>query len=255
MTHQTAPATPVRRVVVVGGTGGVGEGIVRAYLRAGAEVVVPTRNLDKGERLRDLMGEIDTSRLILIEADYTTFDGAEALAERVAAEHGPIDDVVASIGGWWMGKPIWAIDETDWRRAFVGLATAHVASVRAFVPRLTGRGSYTLILGGSATTPVPGSGIVSMEQAALLMMRSVLSAEAGDQRRIHSLVLGPVQTRTRHQVDPSWVSADGVGHVAVALSETEASAGSDITLRSAADVDNVLRILRGDQDTDEEGAR
>lgn len=232
-----------RRVVILGGTGGVGEGIVRAHLAAGADVIVPTRNESKGARLRELVCDELAGRLSIVVGDYSTFDGAHDVAETIVTTYGDIDDVIASIGGWWMGKPIWAIDEADWRRAFTGLATAHVAAVRAFLPRLRERGSYTLILGGSATTPVPGSGIVSMEQAALLMMRSVLTVEAGAQRRIHSLVLGPVQTRTRHQVDPTWVSADEVGMVSVALAGNLSASGGDIELRSSADVQTVLRSL------------
>jgi len=42
---------------------------------------------------------------------------------------------------------------------------------------------------------VPGSRLVGMEQAAVLMMPWVLAAEAGDRQRIHALVLGPVRTR------------------------------------------------------------
>jgi len=38
-----------RRVLIPGGTGGVGEGAVRAYLAAGADVVVPTRGQERAD--------------------------------------------------------------------------------------------------------------------------------------------------------------------------------------------------------------
>ena len=41
------------KVVVAGGTGGVGEGIVRAFLKQGAHVVVPSRSESKLEGLRE----------------------------------------------------------------------------------------------------------------------------------------------------------------------------------------------------------
>jgi len=50
-----------RRVLVPGGTGGVGEGIVRAYLDAGADVVVPTRSEARGAELRAALGTVGTS--------------------------------------------------------------------------------------------------------------------------------------------------------------------------------------------------
>jgi 3-oxoacyl-[acyl-carrier protein] reductase len=49
-----------RRVLVPGGTGGVGEGVVRAFLAAGADVVVPTRSDARGAELRQALGELGT---------------------------------------------------------------------------------------------------------------------------------------------------------------------------------------------------
>jgi len=81
---------------------------------------------------------------------------------------GGVDDVVAPIGGWWAGKQLWEIDESDWQDAFVQLATTHMAVARAALPRMKPEGAYSLIVGTSAFTPVPASGLESMEQAALL---------------------------------------------------------------------------------------
>lgn len=233
-----------RKVLIPGGTGAVGEGIVRAYLEAGATVIVPTRTEGKSERFRDVLGDLGQSeRLHFVVGDYASFTAAEDLARKVDARFGALDDVVATIGGWWAGKAIWQIDEQDWQKAFVGLATAHVAVLRAFFPSLPRSGAYTLILGGSAFTPVPGSGIVSMEQAALLMMRQVLELEAQDQSRIFALVLGPVATRMRHMVDPDWVQAKQVGEVAAALSANPAVDSREIRLRSQSDIAGALRAI------------
>src|SRR5271163_1933498 len=158
-----------RRVLIPGGTGAVGEGVVRRYLAAGADVVVPTRTQERAEEFRAVLGDNATDRLHLLINDYTTFAGAEQLAEEMERRLGGVDDVVAPIGGWWAGKRVWEIDEADWQSAFIDLATAHVAVVRAFLPRLKALGAYTLIVGVSASAPVPGSGLVSMEQAALMM--------------------------------------------------------------------------------------
>ncbi|MFI0237622.1 SDR family oxidoreductase [Streptomyces sp. NPDC016845] len=236
-----------RRVVVPGGTGAVGEGVVRSYLAAGADVVVPTRTRERAEEFRRVLGDAATDRLHLVVHDYTTFDGAEQLAQEMERTLGGVDDVVAPIGGWWAGKRLWEIDESDWQNAFVGLATAHMAVLRAFLPRLNARGAYTLIVGASALTPVPGSGLVSMEQAALLMMRQVVEAEVAGQQRVFALVLGPVRTRLVDSGDPDWVSADQVGAVAVAASAAVAEGGLEIRLRTQAEADEALAVLQGDQ--------
>ena len=221
-----------RRVLVPGGTGGVGEGIVRAYLDAGADVVVPTRSDDRGAELRAALGTLGASPLLHLPThDYTSFAGAEALGREMTERLGGIDDVVVPVGGWWQGGPLTGVSEQDWGSAFTGLATAHMAIARAIVPRLSGAGAYTVIVGQSAEFPVPGSGLVSMEQAAVLMMQRVLAAESPS-RRIHALVLGPVRTRFVDG-DPEWVSAAEVGAVVVDLSVGTAVSSRAVAVGSA----------------------
>ena len=215
MSDPLQPTLPGRRVLVPGGTGAVGEGIVRAYLRAGAEVVVPTRSLERSDEFLGLLGEDATEHLHVVVHDSTTFEGAEALVATMLDRLGAIDDVLAPIGGWWAGGPLVGIAEEDWRDAFVGLATTHLAIARAALPRMSGAGFYGVVVGQSAEFPVPGSGLVSMEQAAVLMMQRVLAAEG--EQAVHALVLGPVRTRTVAG-EPAWISADDIGAVAVGLS-------------------------------------
>jgi quinol monooxygenase YgiN len=89
--------------------------------------------------------------------------------------------------------------------------------------------------------------LVSMEQAALLMMRQVLQAEAAGRQRVFALVLGPVRTRLADSGDPDRVSADQVGTVAVAASAATAVGGREIRLRSRAEADQALALLRSAQ--------
>ncbi|MGK5684807.1 SDR family NAD(P)-dependent oxidoreductase [Actinoplanes sp. URMC 104] len=231
-----------RRVLIPGGSGAVGEGAVRAYLAAGADVVVPTRTEQRADEFRQLLGDAATDHLHLIAHDYSTFDGAESLAATMQDRLGGIDDVVAPIGGWWAGKQLWEIGEADWNTAFAGLATTHMAIARAVMPRLSGHGSYAIVVGESAFYPVPGSGLVSMEQAAVLMMQKVLAAEAGDSRRVHAFVLGPVRTRVVPG-EPTWVSADQIGAVAVALSNMPGEANREVLLRTSAEAEQILAAL------------
>lgn len=225
------PALADRRVVIPGGTGGVGEGVVRAWLRAGADVIVPTRSARHGDELRELVADEAAGTLHTIEARYGTFREADALAERIHDEFGAVTDVVASIGGWTSGQGLWDISGAEWTRYFTELTTSHVAVLRAFVPRLPERGSYSLVLGGSAYTPVPGSAVISMEQAALRMMGTVVGEEVRGRIGIHSLMMGPVDTRHRGYVDPDMISATEVGFVTVGYAAT-AAASNELVLRS-----------------------
>lgn len=218
----TMPDLSGHRVLVPGGTGAVGEGVVRAFLAAGAEVIVPTRSEARSIEFRALLGAVADEHLHLIVHDYSTFAGAEDLIQQVVHFRGGLDSVVAPIGGWWQGRTLTETTEDDWDAAFTGLATTHMAVLRAALPNLNDRGAYTIVVGDSATWPVPGSGLVSMEQAALLMMQRVAAAESGESRRVFSLVLGPVTTRHAE----GTVDARDVGEVTVAISAGSAPSDS-----------------------------
>ena len=235
-----------RRVLIPGGTGGVGEGAVRAYLAAGAQVAVPTRSQERAEEFRALLGKDATERLHLFEHDYTNFAGAEALVAAMADRLGGVDDVLAPIGGWWHGKRLWEIDEADWQGAFVGLATAHMAMVRAALPRMSQQGAYCIVVGESAHFPIPGSGLVSMEQTALLMMHQVLAAELQDAKRVFLLELGPVATRLVQAPDPAQVTSAQVGAVAVAASASR-QPGRHVRLLNRAQAEDALVSLAAAQ--------
>lgn len=241
-----APDLCGRHVLIPGGTGRVGEGAVRAFLASGADVVVPTRSQERADEFRHLLGIAATSRLHLVVHDYTTFAGAEELAATMEERLGSVDDVVAPIGGWWAGKRLWEIDESDWQDAFVRLATTHAAVLRAALPRMKADGAYSLIVGASASTPVPASGLVSMEQAALLMMQQVLAAELAGEKRVFALVLGPVLTRAADNGTLEWITADQVGAIAVAASAS-AVGGGEIRLRNQAEFIQALALLHGAQ--------
>jgi NAD(P)-dependent dehydrogenase (short-subunit alcohol dehydrogenase family) len=227
------------RVLIPGGTGAVGEGVVRRFLAAGADVVVPTRTQQRADEFGALLGAAATARLHLVVHDYTTFAGAEDLVVQTIENLGGIDHVVAPIGGWWAGKHLWQIDEADWQNAFVGLASTHMAVARAALPRMAASGSYSVILGGSATWPVPQSGLVSMEQAAIRMMHQVLVAELAEGPRVYSLVLGPVSTRSVAG-EAGWVTADQVGHLAVAAAAASTVGGREFSLRTAEEATTTL---------------
>lgn len=217
-----------RRVVVAGGTGDVGEGIVRAWLKTAAQVIVPSRSEGKVERFRQAISDLGSpANLHVVIGDYDGFEKATLMAKHIAADHGPVTDVVASIGGWWQGKPLWEVSEEEWQRYFVGMTTSHAATARAWSPLLPKTGSYQLILGGSAVEPVPGASIISMQQAALLMMRRVLSVEVGGRHRVAAQILGPVVTRARKHVDPEWVSNEEVGLVSAAIAADPAVTDAD----------------------------
>lgn len=202
--------------VIAGGTGTVGEGLVRAFLRAGATVVVPSRD---PERLAELSGWIDPALrggLVPLTGDIGDPDDAVRLRDEILARHGRIDAVVASLGGTWeAGTPTIDVSLETWDAYHRSNLRAHFVAARSFLPALADRpgSSYTLLGGLSAVRPIPHYSPVAINSAAQLMMAETLMIEMKRTRvRINEVLCGYVHTRARAAyAQPEWITADEVG--------------------------------------------
>ena len=195
--------------VVAGGTGRAGEPVVRALLARGATVVVPSRSPD---RLAALQDRNESDRLHGVVGDISDL----SLGKRLTS-FGPIDAVVASLGGWWEGAPLAELDAGTWRSIVDDNLTSHFLVARNFLPVLADRpGSVYLTLGGVASVlAVAGSGPISVTGAAQAMMMRVLAKEmAGTAVRLHEVdIFTPVVTDRWDggEIDPEWLTGEQVG--------------------------------------------
>ena len=202
------------QILVAGGAGAVGEGIACALLRAGARVIVPSRSQAKLDELAAHLGPGAGGRLVPLQGNVGDPEDAERLRAHIAASFGPLDAVVASIGGWWQGPPVAEVDLGVWDAVLRERLVAHFLCARAFAPSLTGHhGIYVIVNGASAHFPVPGSGLVSIAGSGLLMLARVLAAEGRpDGVTYRSVVLETsVITRAAPEGGPEWLTADEVG--------------------------------------------
>lgn len=178
---RTAPPHSPRAMtaLVVGGTGAMGAGVVRALLRAGARVLVPSRGRARLAGLRAAVGGAGADRLSGVEATLGTLHGAATVQERVATEYGRLDALIAAFGprppgmaapyGWASSFPP-VLDET---------LTAHFVTAAAFLPQRAaqGVGSYTVV---SASLPEAGyaPGVQPLSLAGLLLLVRAFRQEA-----------------------------------------------------------------------------
>ena len=216
MQHKTVDLIDAT-IVVIGGTGNVGEGVVRSFLKAGANVIVPSRTEN---RLSQLKGQIEDAlrpKLFGVTDDTSSFEGMRAVAQQIARSNGSVDHVVASLGGWWQGKPVWDVSESEFQQDFAQNIGLHFGAARAFAPVMSQGGSYTFIAGLSAIMPMPGVSLVGMYGGAQLMLARSLQADLDDAARVNTLVLGVVMSRNRRAGRPEWISADDAGDAAVRL--------------------------------------
>lgn len=214
--------------LIAGGTGTVGEAVVRAFLRAGGTVVVPSRSDARIASLRTFLGSETDERLITLVGNIGEPASAQALRDQILERCPKIDAVVASLGGTWEGRlPTVEVPVETWDAYHDSNLRAHFVAARTFLPvlaRCAGT-SYTLLGGLSAVMPIPLYSPVSINSAAQLMMARILMEEMKDTRvRINEVLCGYIHTRARAAyARPEWITADEVGELCVFLASASGS--------------------------------
>ncbi len=222
--------------VVGGGTGSVGEGIVRAFLGAGARVIVPYRSDGKRRRLEEYVQDIADDRLSCRKADVSDPEAMEAFSQSLRREYERIDLAVACFGGWYYGYSLHRMPFSDWRTVIQGNLDTHFLFIRAVLSIMHERnhGTYVMINGGQSEVVPPESGAVSIVAAAQRMMTRVIDEEArGNALRTHSIVaFNPLRTRFRGtEVVESWLTAEELGTYIAGL-HTRAIRNADATIHT-----------------------
>lgn len=178
-----------KRVLVTGGTKGMGEAIVRRFLLAGASVVTTGRSaLPAGQH-----------PTLFVQADVSTAEGVETVANLVQCEWGGIDILVNNAGGSRMSKEgFQALSGEDWQRALNVNLLAAVRMDRAFVPGMVER-QWGVVLHISSFQPgLPPQGAslaYEAAKAALSTYNKGLAIEVGSKGvRVNMISQGSVET-------------------------------------------------------------
>ncbi len=178
-----------RRIVVLGGTGGIGAASVAALRARGASVLTTGRD---PERLRALGDEgVATLRLTLGDAG-----AAGELAAAVDRELGGIDALVASSGGYGPIGRTRSVDLAALRASLDANLLGILECVQALAPALDrGRDpSIVLLSGGGATAPLPNYAAYSIAKVATVRLAETLALEEPGWR-VNAVAPGFVATR------------------------------------------------------------
>ena len=132
--------------LVTGGGRGIGANIARRLAEDGWDVIVAARTLEQVEAVAD---EVNGRAAALDVTDR------EAV-ERVVADAGPVDLLVANAGIANRGDATWEIDTDDWWRTFeVNVLGVHLCC-RAVIPGMLERGTGRIVITGSGAAYLPG---------------------------------------------------------------------------------------------------
>jgi NAD(P)-dependent dehydrogenase (short-subunit alcohol dehydrogenase family) len=179
-----------RGVVVTGGTRGIGAGIARAFLAAGAGVFVCGRTEPAD------LPTVDGRSARFRRADVRDPDQAAALIDAAHAEFGRLDVVVNNAGG---GPPAPAATASPRLHARIVelnlIAPLHVAqAANAVMQGQAGGGAILMIGSVSGVRPSPGTAAYGAAKAGLHHLVTSLAMEWAPRVRVNTVVVGLADT-------------------------------------------------------------
>lgn len=238
-----------RTAVVAGGTGGIGEGIVKALIDGGWVVFVPSRGPEAAERLSAHLGNSD--RLKILPVDLAVAPEVSRFRRAVVDQSGSIDLVVVSVGSSYYGYSIHKIPQTDWGRLIDENLSTHFHLQHEFLSQLhdQNRGVYITLTGPEADFAHPETGLMSILAAAQKMMARVEALEAaGSAVKVYSVTSKtPIATRARgEQSGPEWIHPEELGLYVRGLAEGTVE-GTKEPLHVLKSRDQLNRILKKKQ--------
>jgi len=136
-----------KRVLVTGGSGGIGSACVRAFAAEGARVAIHY-HLGR-ERAEGLAAELGPGAAI-VGGDLTEEDEVDRVFAEAHEAIGPID-VCAAVAGVWPrdDEPVWRLSLARWETILRANLTATFLTARAFLREVKDNGHGSLVLVGS----------------------------------------------------------------------------------------------------------
>jgi 7-alpha-hydroxysteroid dehydrogenase len=183
------------RVALVTGSGrGIGAGIARVFVEAGAAVVLVARTSSDVE---DLAGELRTggASAIALTADVTDLDQLPGLVEQTVSEFGGLDILVNNAGGE-VSPPFLETRVGHLEAAFHFNVSVPFELSRLAVPHLLQRPGASIINIGSVVVgqSVRGHLAHHVGKAAQAQLTLSLAADLGPKIRVNAILPGAIET-------------------------------------------------------------
>ncbi|MDN7673482.1 SDR family oxidoreductase [Burkholderia oklahomensis] len=196
-----------QRVLIVGGSSGVGLALARETTRLGAQAIIVGRDRARLDRAAAIVG----AGAIAEAADVRDPRDVRRLAERIG-RIGRIDHLCLSVAHDIAPHSI-ADDVETLKRHWDSLYWSSLVVVKEMLAHLAETGSITFVTGSLSRKPVAGKSLFTSSQCAIEGMARALAVELAP-RRVNTVIPGLLDTPLWNALDSARRAAFFAGHAA-----------------------------------------
>ena len=218
-----------KKILVTGGTGGLGRAVSLAFLEAGATVIVTYRSQAEFDALKSSAGA-NAAQLEGQSVNVLDEAGLKAFVAGLIAKQGRLDALVNAVGGYSAGAPLWEMDAKALEQMLALNLYAGYWLARAVVPIMLKQGSGAIV-NVAATAAfnhmASASEYVASKAAAVAMMDSLAADLKGSGVRANSILPSIIDTAANRQAMPDadhakWPKPEEIARVILFLCSDDA---------------------------------
>ncbi|MCA9677000.1 MAG: SDR family oxidoreductase, partial [Myxococcales bacterium] len=207
--------------ILTGGSRGIGLGVARRFLAAGAEVLICGRHEPAAPP------EAGGRRARFVAADVREPDGVERVVAAAVDAWGRVDVLVNNAGGSPMKDAATASPRFSAAIIQLNLTAPLWLAQRAnaIMQEQTEGGAIINVASVSGTRPSPGTAAYGAAKAGLINLTQTLAVEWAPKVRVNAVVAGPVRTE---QAEAHYGDAAGIAAVAATIPMGRMGAPDDV---------------------------
>jgi NADP-dependent 3-hydroxy acid dehydrogenase YdfG len=194
-----------KTALITGASRGIGEATARAFVAAGANVMLAARSATEIERIAAELG----AKARAIACDVARFGDVEAALNATTAAFGRLDILIGNAGVIEPISPLATSDPESWGRAIDINLKGIYHGMRAALPQMRAQGGGTIITisSGAAHNPLEGwSAYCASKAGAAMLTRAAHHEVKASALRIMGLSPGTVATQMQREIKSSGVN-------------------------------------------------
>ena len=200
--------------LVVGGSGGIGQGISQTFAEAGSDVAIAYRS--RGEAAEDVADAVRAAgrRASLHACDVTDDAAVRAMVDAAIAVHRRIHSVIWAAGPLVNQRYLSQTPMDEWKHAFEVEVHGFLRVAQAIIPHMRAQGGGSFVTLGSAGHdwwPAKDGMSVAVKASNEQLVRGIAKEEGRYRIRANSVLVGVIEAGMFHalsdrgQIDERWI--------------------------------------------------